>query len=64
VAGECRLDASARQLLARYAGRIVRIKGGLGDTAVSDLRPEHVQEWLTKLQKGGLLASTAQVTPA
>ena len=45
--------------LAKYEDRVGRIKNGLGGAAVAELRPEHVQEWLTKLQRDGLAAKTA-----
>jgi integrase len=48
--------------LAKYADRVDRITAGLGSIAVRDLRPEHVQEWLTDLQRNGLAGSTAADT--
>jgi integrase len=48
--------------LAKYEDRVGRIKNGLGTAAVAELRPEHVQAWLTKLQRDGLAAKTAADT--
>ncbi len=35
--------------LAKYEGGVGRIKNALGTAAVAELRPAHVQAWLTKL---------------
>lgn len=48
--------------LAKYADRVARVRAGLGEVPVRELRPEQVQVWLAGLQRDGLAARTVKDT--